>query len=75
MHVLTDSKSFMDHLNLTNIIDDTRMRVDMARIRQIVELKEAQMKWVPKEEQLADPLTKQGASSAKLLEVLNNGRW
>ena len=75
VHVLTDSKSFMDHLNSTNIIVDTRMRVDMARIREIVELKEAQMKWVPKEEQLADPLTKQGASSAKLLEVLNSGRW
>ena len=55
----------------SRIISDTRMRVDMARIREIINLKEAQISWVLKEEQLADPLTKQGASTTKLLEVLN----
>jgi hypothetical protein len=74
VHVFTDSKSFMDHLNSTHIISDTRMRVDMARIREMIQLKEINISWVPAEEQLADPLTKQGASPTKLLEVLNNGR-
>ena len=71
VRVMTDSKSLIDHLESSRVISDTRMRVDIARIREIVNLKEAHISWVPKEEQLADPLTKQGASTTKLLEVLN----
>ena len=74
VRVMTDSKSFIDHLDSSRVIQDTRMRVDMARIREIIQLKEAHVAWVPKEEQLADPLTKQGASAVKLLAVLNSGR-
>ena len=74
VRILTDSQSFLDNLQSTHVLADTRMRVDMARIREMLELNEIKISWVPTENQLADPLTKQGASPAKLLEVLGGGR-
>ena len=67
---LTDSKSLSDHLNTTKVSDDGRLRVDVAYIREMVKLKELKVNWVDKSQQLADCLTKAGASSASLLEVL-----
>ena len=46
--------------------------MDVARIREMLQLKEIKVKWVDNEKQLADPLTKSGASSTKLLEVLGD---
>ena len=40
----------------------------------MIQLKEVGVEWVAKEKQLADPLTKAGASSIKLLEVLRNAK-
>ena len=54
------------------MIQDSRLRVDVARICEMVQLKEVQVEWVAKEKQLADPLTKAAASSVRLLEVLWN---
>ena len=71
----TDSKSLIDHLQTSHVIQDSRLRVDVARIREMIALKECEMKWVPNEKQLADPLTKAGATSMKLLEVLRCGKF
>lgn len=71
----TDSKSLIDHLQTSHVIQDSRLRVDVARIREMIALKECEMKWVPSEKQLADPLTKAGATSMKLLEVLRCGKF
>ena len=68
----TDSRSLIDHLGTSHVIQDSRLRVDVARIREMIQLKEVDMGWLSKDEQLADPLTKAGASSARLLEVLRN---
>ena len=70
----TDSKSLTEFLKTSHVIQDTRLRVDVARIREMLKLKEICVKWVPNEIQLADPLTKAGASSAKLLEVLRTAQ-
>ena len=74
IRVFTDSKSFCDHLHSTHVLTDTRMRVDMARIREMLSLSEIKISWVPSERQLADALTKQGAASGRLRQVLNNAR-
>ena len=70
----TDSKSLIDHLKSSHVIQDSRLRVDIARIKEMIKINEICMKWVSGQEQLADPMTKAGASSMKLLEVLQNGR-
>ena len=67
---LTDNVSLKDTLYTTNIVDDRRLRVDIARLREMIELKELNVDWIPKENQLADCATKNGACSANLLEVL-----
>ena len=69
----TDSKSLVDNLQSSKIIQDMRIRVDVARIREMVHLGEIQVIWVNKTKQLADPLTKAGASATRLLEVLRRG--
>ena len=71
---LTDSRSLIEHLETSHVIQDSRLRVDVARIREMIQLNECTVKWVEKESQLADPLTKAGASPNKLLEVLRAGR-
>ena len=73
MTCFTDSKSLIDHLQTSHVIQDSRLRVDVARIKEMIELKECEVKWICNEKQLADPLTKAGASPNRLLEVLQNG--
>ena len=70
----TDSQSLIDHLQTSHVIQDSRLRVDVARIREMIQLSECSVEWIEKELQLADPLTKAGASPSKLLEVLKTGQ-
>ena len=70
----TDSQSLIDHLQTSHVIQDSRLRVDVARIREMIQLSECNVEWIEKECQLADPLTKAGASPSKLLEVLKTGQ-
>ena len=70
----TDSRSLIEHLGTSHIIQDSRLRVDVARIREMIQLRECEVEWINKDEQLADPLTKAGASPNKLLEVLKTGK-
>ena len=52
-----------------------RMMIDMGVIKDLVESKEVeQISWISKDYQLADSLTKQGASTKDLLWTLNEGR-
>lgn len=69
----TDSKSLKDHLESSNIIADLRLRVDMARLQEMVELQEINIIWVDGKQQLADSLTKFGASANSLMKVLGSG--
>ena len=66
----TDSKSLKDHLGTTKIIQDPRLRVDTARMREMVDIGEVVVTWVPTEMMLADCLTKKDASSDLLRRVL-----
>ena len=63
----------IQHLESTRVIQDPRLRVDIARLREMVELGEAEIKWVCGKKQLADCLTKKTASKDHLVKVLVNG--
>ena len=69
----TDSKSLIENMESTRVIQDPRLRVDVARLKQMVKLGEIDVTWVPGELQLADSLTKKGASADQLIKVLVNG--
>ena len=70
----TDSKSLYEHLHTTKITADPRLRVDIARLREMVKLGEITVQWIDKTKQLADSLTKARASAVWLLDVLKSGR-
>ena len=66
----TDNASLCTTLKTTKTISDKRPRVDIACLREMADRKEITVTWVEGNNQLADYLTKRGASSQKLLEVL-----
>ena len=72
--VHTDNKSLYDTVRTSNVTSDKRLRVDIASLRETIEKDGVSMKWIQSEHQLADALTKQGASKAKLLDVLSSAR-
>ena len=69
----TDSKSLVDHIQTCKITQDSRLRVDIARLREMVQLGEVSVQWVDSSKQIADSLTKAGASSVRLRNVLQSG--
>ena len=69
----SDSKSLLDHLRSSKVVQDLRIRVDIARLRQMVELGEIIVIWIDGKRQLADPLTKRGVSASHLIQVLKKG--
>ena len=73
VHCKTDSKSLEEHLQSSKAMQDLRLRVDVARLREMVKFSEITVQWVDKHKQLADPMTKRGASAVRLLEVLHAG--
>ena len=70
MHCFTGSKYLVDNIASTKVVSDKRLRVDVARLRQMIDEKEVVLHWVEGKNQIADSLTKRGASFSKLFEVL-----
>jgi hypothetical protein len=70
-----DNKSVTQALSSTKLVDDKRLRIDIASIKQCMERSEiSAVKWVQGDEQLANCLTKRGASGYQLMQVLVNGK-
>ena len=70
MLLFTDNKSLHDAVHTTNVIGDKRLRVDISALREMIERREFTMHWIESDKQVADVLTKKGASKNLLLEVL-----
>ena len=66
----TDSKLLEEHLKISKVIHDLRLRVDITSLQEMVELGEIEVQRVDKTHQLADPLIKYGASALRLMDVL-----
>ena len=66
----TDNRSLFQAAHTTNTLSDKRLRIEMSIVREMIERGELELVWVEAKHQLADVLTKKGASSASLLEVL-----
>ena len=70
----TDNSSLEETIHTSNIISDRRLRMDMSRVREMVREEEIKVFWLDAKDQLADALTKRGASTARLLEVLQSSK-
>ena len=70
----TDNKSLWQNIHSTKQLSDERLQIDISIMREMVEKNEvAKVEWVSTEKQLADCLTKKGASSRKLVQALGGG--
>ena len=66
-----DNQSLVDSLNSSKCVDDKRLRIDLAVMKDMLSRGEVnQVKWVSSQSQLADSLTKRGASTERLRTVL-----
>ena len=71
--MITDSRSLFDAANTTSQIKDRRLRVEMSAIRESKERGEIQIVWTSGDKQLADVLTKKGASPLALRDAVSSG--
>ena len=70
----TDSRQLYDAVHSIKSIVDKRLRIDIAILREMLERKELKdIQWIDGKQQLANCLTKRGASCESLLQVLYNG--
>ena len=67
----TDNASLVDTLHSSNLVTDRRLRIDVARIKEMVKNDEIVVQWVRGHDQLSDSLTKAGASASSLRSILN----
>merc|ERR1712121_542304 len=68
----TDNASLTETLRTSKILSDKRLRVDIARLKEMVAEDEIIVKWVEGKKQLSDALAKCGASTLRLLTVLSS---
>ena len=67
-----DNVSLKETLNTSTIVSDKRLRVDIARLREMVHREEIRVCWIEGKSQIADALTKRGSSNEKLMQVLKS---
>ena len=61
-----------DAVHSTKTIEDKRLKIDIGILREMLHNREiSSIEWIDSDKQLADPLTKGGASMNKLIEALN----
>ena len=72
VHAFTDNKSLFQSAQSTTAIQDRRLRIEMAIMRECVEKEDITLSWIESENQLADCLTKKGCDSRKLLARILN---
>ena len=67
-----DYKSVIEAILSTRMVEDKRLRVDVAAIQELLKLHDINgIQWVPGHLQLANVMTKQGAYGVHLLSVLH----
>ncbi len=69
--ILTDNRSLTDAAHSTTVVSNKRLQIELAVIRGMIQSGELnEFRWVAAESQVANALTKAGASSDLLLEIL-----
>ena len=71
----TDNKPFYKNAHSSLMVEEHRLRIDLAIVKEMLQKQELErLSWVPKSDQLADCLTKRGASCFLLFDVLESGK-
>ncbi|VDI62952.1 Hypothetical predicted protein [Mytilus galloprovincialis] len=71
---LTDCHSLWDAIKSTKQVSEKRLRLEISSIRELIQMHQiVSVKWIETKHQLADCLTKKGASCHNLLRALQDG--
>lgn len=71
---IIDNNSCVDAIHSTSQ-DDKRLKIEIGVLKELMSTKMTdKVSWVPGSGQLADVLTKRGASGISLLEILHTGQ-
>ena len=74
VHMYTDSKNAKKAVYSTSLVDDPRLRTEIAMLCESIQKGEINKLFlIPGKMMIANCMTKKGASSRDLLEVLRNG--
>ena len=68
-----DNKSLYENVYSTKNVDEKRLRIDLAIMKQMIQNNEISMNWVESSCQISDCLTKRGADVSPLIEVMKTG--
>lgn len=69
-----DSKNIHSAIHSTKTVSEKRLRLDIAALKQMLHRKDTEeVSWIESSKQLADCLSKKGASSSKLVNILKTG--
>ena len=75
VRAIVDNKSLVEAAHSTKLVDDKRLRIDIGSIKECLDRNQlSSLTWCPGEAQIANCLTKRGASGIKLLTVLQSGK-
>ncbi len=72
--IYTDNMSVTEAVHSTKAMEEKRLRVDIAALRESVKRKEITVNWVDTKSQLADVFTKQGVNTQTLIDTLKCGQ-
>ena len=74
LQVFTDSRNLHKNVHTTLLVENPRLRTDIAKLKQSLERKELNaFELVRGKYMIADVLTKKGASGAKIMNILRTG--
>lgn len=73
---VTDNYSLIEAIKSTKSVTEKRLRLEISGIKELIQNKKIEkILWSATKEQLADCLTKKGASALILLKALKDGQW
>lgn len=73
---LTDNHSLFDAVRSTKFVADKRLRLEISSLKEMIQRQQIKLiQWISAKIQLANCLTKRGASALNLLKALSDGVW
>ena len=71
IRLITDNKSMMENASSITLLEDKRLRIEMAILRESIENHDIEkIVWIASKDNLANSLTKAGASTRYLVDVV-----
>ncbi len=72
---MVDSKSLVQAIASTSLVEEKRLRRNIALIKETITHENVVVKWVPTKAQLADVLTKLGVNPGNMCKTLSRGQF